>query len=115
VALAAECGLEAQAIELPGHVRALIPGGNHRWEIEITSPVWNEAVRELDLSYNQGIDAFHTSDFAAAIAANRKALLLDSNNAKARGNLLAAVNNWALALCQTGNTPIDRALGCGNS
>lgn len=119
VALAAECGLEAQAIELPGHVRAMIPVGDHRWEIEITSPNWDEAVRELDLSgaqprsvapagliamiyYNQGIDAFHTSDFATAIAANRKALLLDSNNAKARGNLLAAVNNWALALCQTG-------------
>jgi tetratricopeptide (TPR) repeat protein len=152
IALADNLGLEMQAIELPGHVRAVATDGAERWEVEITSPVWNEAIRRLDdvthenepqrrrdaeratdsfltrsplhpftpsssstqrrevsrigliatTYYNQGIDAFHTQRFAEAIAANRKALLLDPANREARGNLLASVNNWALALCNTG-------------
>ena len=52
--------------------------------------------------YNRGVDAVYHSRYAESVAANRKALLLDPNNATARGNLLAAVNNWALALADTG-------------
>jgi hypothetical protein len=117
VSLAADVGLNVQAFELPGHVRAAVTEGDNQWEVEITSPKWNEAVRQLDAEvtnrrdvspigliamvyYNQGIDAFHDRQFAAAIAANRRALLLDDNNREARGNLLASVNNWALALCE---------------
>jgi hypothetical protein len=118
VSLAADAGLNVQAFELPGHVRAAITEDANQWEIEITSPKWNEAVRQLDAEipnrrdvspigliamvyYNQGIDVFHDRQFAAAIAANRRALLLDDNNREARGNLLASVNNWALALCES--------------
>ena len=52
--------------------------------------------------YNRGVDAFYHRHFDQAVAANRKALLMDPNNLAARGNLLAAVNNWALTLAATG-------------
>ena len=52
--------------------------------------------------YNRGIDAFNERRFGDAIAANRRALMLDSDNQIARGNLMAAANNWALALCDAG-------------
>jgi hypothetical protein len=117
VSLAADVGLDIQAFELPGHVRAALTDGANQWEVEITSSKWSEAVRQLETNdanrrdvspigliamvyYNQGIDAFHDRQFATAIAANRRALLLDDNNREARGNLLASVNNWALALCE---------------
>ncbi|HTQ39626.1 MAG TPA: tetratricopeptide repeat protein [Pirellulales bacterium] len=128
VALAAEFNIQAQAIELPGHVRAIVSCGGQRYEIEVTCPVWQEAMRPIGGSsdeavstasagalaagreispcglvamiyYNRGIDAFNERGYAEAVAANRKALLLDPDNQLARGNLLAAVNNWALALC----------------
>ncbi|MCC7086161.1 MAG: hypothetical protein IT427_14255 [Pirellulales bacterium] len=119
VALAADVGITVQALELPGHVRAAVGDGANRWEIEITTSNWGEAIRRLEsraadrryvspiglvamIYYNQGIDAFHERRFAAAIAANRRALLLDPESREARGNLLAAVNNWALALCESG-------------
>jgi tetratricopeptide (TPR) repeat protein len=133
VALAADLDVRAQAIELPGHVRAVVNCGQQRYEIEVTCPIWSGAVRRLDAAadlhsggnenvgsaaeanreisplglvatiyYNRGIDAFNERRFAEALAANRRALLLDPENKLARGNLLAAVNNWALALCDAG-------------
>ncbi|HZZ28098.1 MAG TPA: hypothetical protein VFE46_08855 [Pirellulales bacterium] len=119
VALAAELNIPAQAIELPGHVRAVVDCGGQQYEVEATCPVWQAAVRKYiaDLQaigtaravspcglvamiyYNRGIDAFNERRFAEAVAVNRKALLLDSENLLARENLLAAINNWALALC----------------
>src|SRR5262245_12886190 len=120
VALAGELGLDAHAVELPGHVRAVVDRGSRQFEIEVTCPGWRGAVRDVgsrgsgsagnrrDVSplgllamiyYNRGIDAFNDRRFAQAVALNRRALLLDPENRTARGNLLAAVNNWALALC----------------
>ncbi len=140
IALAEKVGLTAQAIELPGHVRALVSDGATQWEVEITSPQWNEAIRRFSdianenesprsedakkitdasgliamIYYNQGIDAFHRQQFAESIAFNRRALLLDSTNQTARGNLLASVNNWALALCNSGKLKAaDRLLTNG--
>ena len=52
--------------------------------------------------YNRGIDAFYEGRYVDAVAANRRALLLDPVNQTARGNMLAAVNNWALALADAG-------------
>ena len=52
--------------------------------------------------YNRGIDAFNDRRYADAVALNRKALLLDAENKSARGNLLASINNWALALADAG-------------
>ena len=137
VALAGDVGLDAQAIELPGHVRAVIEASDHQYEIEVTCPAWPEAVksepriqsdgseirsyhlrranvstagREVSLLgllamiyYNRGVDAFNSNRFAESIAANRRALLLDPDNRLAYGNLLAAINNWALALGDRGN------------
>ena len=52
--------------------------------------------------YNRGVDAFNERRFGESLAANRRALLLDPEDKTARGNMLAAVNNWALALCDAG-------------
>jgi len=46
--------------------------------------------------YNHGVEAAERRQFAAAVAANYKALRLDPGSATARSNLLAAINNWAL-------------------
>ncbi len=55
----------------------------------------------MKIYYNRGIDAFNEGRYGEAVATNRKALLLDGGNPLARANLLAAINNWALALCDT--------------
>ncbi len=52
--------------------------------------------------YNRGVDRLSEGRFEEALAANAKALRLDPNNATARGNLLATMNNWAIALGRQG-------------
>ncbi|HEX5444552.1 MAG TPA: hypothetical protein VFW87_12005 [Pirellulales bacterium] len=47
--------------------------------------------------YNAGVDALADERFAEAACQNLKALRLDPTNRLARGNLLATLNNWALA------------------
>ena len=46
--------------------------------------------------YNRGVDLLADKRFAAAAAANAKALRLDPSSKTARGNLLATLNNWAI-------------------
>jgi tetratricopeptide (TPR) repeat protein len=53
--------------------------------------------------YNRGVDLLEDKQFAAAISVNLRALRLDSENETAFGNLLASINNWSLALCETGD------------
>ncbi len=60
--------------------------------------------------YNRGIDAFNDRRYADAVALNRKALLLDAENKSARGNLLASINNWSLALADAGQFDAAEAL-----
>jgi tetratricopeptide (TPR) repeat protein len=48
--------------------------------------------------YNRGVDLLAKKRFDEAATANAKALRLDPQSATARGNLLATVNNWAIAL-----------------
>jgi tetratricopeptide (TPR) repeat protein len=48
--------------------------------------------------YNHGVDLLAQKRFAAAAVANAKALRLDPQNATARGNLLATLNNWSIDL-----------------
>lgn len=48
--------------------------------------------------YNRGVDLLAEQRFGQAAAANAKALRLDPQSATARGNLLATINNWAIAL-----------------
>jgi tetratricopeptide (TPR) repeat protein len=52
--------------------------------------------------YNRGVDLLAEKRFAAAAAANAKALRLAPGSATARGNLLATINNWAIALGSEG-------------
>ena len=52
--------------------------------------------------YNRGVDRLAEQRFADALADNAKALRLDAASATARGNLLAALNNWAIALASDG-------------
>ncbi|MFW5692677.1 MAG: transglutaminase family protein [Thermoguttaceae bacterium] len=52
--------------------------------------------------YNRGVDLLAKGRYAEAALANAKALVLDPGNQTARGNLLATVNNWAIALGQSG-------------
>lgn len=47
--------------------------------------------------YNRGVEAVLRKHFAEAVADNVKALFLDPGNRTARDNLLAALNNWAIA------------------
>lgn len=46
--------------------------------------------------YNRGVDLLSRKQFAAAMAANCKAVRLDRDNQTAWGNLLATLNNWAV-------------------
>jgi len=48
--------------------------------------------------YNRGVDDLIAGRFSAATAANIKALQLDPQNENARRNLMASLNNWAIAL-----------------
>ena len=52
--------------------------------------------------YNRGVDLLTSQQFTAALAANAKALRLDPQSDTARGNLLATLNNWAIALGTAG-------------
>jgi tetratricopeptide (TPR) repeat protein len=52
--------------------------------------------------YNQGYEHLTHNRFADAWAANHKALLLDPDSHRSRGNFLATINNWSLALCKRG-------------
>jgi tetratricopeptide (TPR) repeat protein len=55
--------------------------------------------------YNRGVDLLHERRFAEAVSVNVRALRLDPENETAAGNLLASINNWALALCAEGDYP----------
>ena len=52
--------------------------------------------------YNQGVELFHQQQFTAAVAATRASLRLDRGHKPAQGNLLAGLNNAALARCDHG-------------
>ena len=48
--------------------------------------------------YNRGVDLLGAKRFERAAVANAKALRLDPASTTARGNRLATINNWAIAL-----------------
>ncbi|HEV2971026.1 MAG TPA: tetratricopeptide repeat protein [Pirellulales bacterium] len=53
--------------------------------------------------YNRGVDLLRENRFAEAVSVNLRALALDAENETAHGNLLASINNWALAQCAHGD------------
>lgn len=52
--------------------------------------------------YNRGVQFLAEKRFSEAVAANAKAFRLDPLNNTAWGNFLAAINNWAIELGNTG-------------
>ena len=69
-------------------------------EHEPGRPVGDRALVAM-IYYNRGVDLLADGHFEEAIAANAKALRLDPSNKTVRGNFLAAINNWAIALAST--------------
>ncbi len=59
--------------------------------------------------YNRGVDLLSTDDFPGALEANAIAYILDPQSKTTHGNLLATMNNWAIALCKSGD--YDSATG----
>lgn len=53
--------------------------------------------------YNRGIQQLRHKDFAEGISQLEIALELDAEDADARANLLAGLNNWAVALAKQGD------------
>jgi len=52
--------------------------------------------------YNRGVDLLSSGDYAGALEANAIAYCLDPQSETTFGNLLATMNNWAIALCRAG-------------
>jgi tetratricopeptide (TPR) repeat protein len=52
--------------------------------------------------YNRGVELLARQEYLAAVSVNLAAYRLDPISETVRGNLLAAVNNWALALTRSG-------------
>jgi tetratricopeptide (TPR) repeat protein len=52
--------------------------------------------------YNRGVDLLAEKKYAEAVAVNAKAVRLDPENATAKGNFLATINNWAIDLGTSG-------------
>ena len=116
VALAEAIDLPTSIIHAPGHVRVRIEGSSPL-ELEPTCAAWftqaepqllptREATRVIaftallgKLYYNRGIEALEARQFADAIDAFERSRALDSLDSTAQQNLLAALNNGALALC----------------
>lgn len=124
-------GVEARAISVPGHVFSRVLGDvdadieagdaetSDVFDVQTTCPDWfersplTESARQrgrgLDeiqliakLYYNRGVRQHRLGQFAGAVASLRTAASLDAQDAAARENLSAAINNWALAECEAG-------------
>ncbi|MBN2579143.1 MAG: hypothetical protein JXB10_09150 [Pirellulales bacterium] len=68
--------------------------------VDGTAPVREVTPLELTamIYYNRGVDLLRDKRYSAAAAANAKSLTLDPLSRTARGNLLATINNWSIAL-----------------
>ena len=107
-------GLEMEIWSRPGHVYCRLPGSSRT--IEPVSPRGMESLGDFALagparritpaqlvgkfSYNRGVELLEKGQFEAGIEAMRLACRLDPDDADARTNLLAGLNNWALALAE---------------
>lgn len=124
-------GIEGQSVAIPGHVYCRLPK-LFSDDVQTTCREWFEvrdgraaspaakaildrirsgevkprALSDVQLLgkiyYNRGVSALEKQDFAQAISLLHRSLKLDPQDEPARNNLLAAHNNWALALCDRG-------------
>lgn len=124
--LARRFGMNAVAVEVPGHTFSRVELSDETLEIETTCPQWFSTfaapaagamprvpdtrrprrLSDVELAatiyYNRGVDLLAERRYAEAVAANAKALRLDPNNATAKGNYVATINNWAIDLATAG-------------
>ena len=132
VAFCRDLGVPAMAVEAPGHVLAYLPQADSGMLIESASPTWRvypfpslTAVQKpgdtqrqfrvlsptdliASIYFNRGVHYLEQGRFADALEANKMALAIDPKCASARENLLATVNNWAVAVGTSGQ--VDQAL-----
>jgi tetratricopeptide (TPR) repeat protein len=107
----------------PGHVFCELPGAqriepaSRTWLDSRTSTPRTTASRTITpiqlvgkVYYNRGITQLERREFAAGIESLQHACRLDPLDADARTNLLAGLNNWALALLEQGDTNAASAL-----
>lgn len=122
--LCAEIDLPVRAVAAPAHVYCRHPGPP-TLDVQTTCATWlrqaapdvshlprealTQAARELSdpqliakIYYNRGVAHLGLQEHAEAVRLLRISLLLDPDDETARANLLAAINNWALAECQLG-------------
>lgn len=123
--LARAIDLACTVLHALGHVRVRIDGAEP-FELEPTCAdclrqgrllAWQSSPRPLSpaalvgkLYYNQGVAALERRDYAEAIAAFDRSLLLDPIDVQSKQNLLAALNNGALALCEQRDFSAAQAL-----
>jgi tetratricopeptide (TPR) repeat protein len=115
--LASQAGIDLEIWSRPGHVYLVEPDsgiaiepGAKSWGIH--SPAGNSRrptapsrhITPLQLVgkfyYNRGLMLLQQARHAEGLACIRASLRLDPGDREARGNLLAGLNNWAVALCE---------------
>ena len=120
--LAERFGLAVVPIESPSHVACRLADAQEACEIQTTCPEWftqmivpckpASAATSCQISqpeliaaiyYNRGVDLLSRKQFAPAVAVMHRAHRLHPSQASVRGNLLAAMNNWAIALSYAGD------------
>ena len=84
--------------EMTAQARGGAPADEGHGQLREVTPVQMAAM----IYYNCGVDLLAQQRYAEALAANAKALRLDPSSETARGNLLATLNNWSIALGTAG-------------
>ncbi len=129
MALADRFELDVRAVEIPGHVFCRLYFEKNTLDIETTCATWFQSdcqrndhdlpvsargdrtvsareIRPMQLLaivyYNRAVELLARDEFRAAVSANLTALQLDPGNQVVRSNLMASINNWALALSRSG-------------
>jgi len=114
--LAAQAGIALEIWSRPGHVYLVQPDSSITIEPGSkpcgTLPPVNDslgrpnAARQITplqlvgkFYYNRGLTHLQQARHAEGLACVRASLRLDAGDREARGNLLAGLNNWAVALC----------------
>jgi len=130
--LSQQLGISTSAVAKPGHVWSRLET-RPTLDVQTTCPNWFEVLagrsrpdsadprgrehpvddgshRELTplqlvakIYYNRSVAELRRNQFAQAVVASQAGLLLDPHDAAAHNNLLAALNNWALLLCEKGD------------
>ena len=73
------------------------------WQLYDQGRTMSETQIVGTIYYNRGVDALFAHQFDRALYANIIALRLDPTNQSAKDNLLASLNNWAIALAEAGH------------